>query len=486
MKKETYCYNFCAGEPQVDRTLLNINAQDNLYLLTFNGDNVFEYLLDNPHSIHCVAHSYVLELKMACMTVLNQADFFQVFAKNNNAILNQHYEEISSHLSPDAQEFWQKTSPSKLSATVPELCSFEYMNSDNYDLVKAQLHKIKIHTDLFEECSALIEKPGCFSKIILLDYMDTLDEVSIQKCWSNFKKYANPNAHYLWCSHDEKMAIECLQGLNFFISQTIQSITSLPIDRIQGSVHLAQIPAELIFNASLASKAFKRSVLEDIKTQLTMVAHIFMKKDDEFMDNYYKKQAHYYDNYRSRMLHGKAQLLNKLTFKTGMRVLVQGIGTGDILDTLETIIPSLKELVLIDIADVMLAQCRQRVTNKGWTNVVIEQADACAYVRPDHFDLIICTYTLTMIKNWSMVVTNAHLSLKKQGIYAVTDFTSKKKTGFYPWIFKLNHVFMNPEHFQMLKQRFHSRYFTIKKGGFPLLHRWIRCSYYVGIFEKRS
>ncbi len=105
-------YNICWEDSDVDRQLLQINADTSLLTITSAGCNVLNYLLDNPKSVHSVdinpKQTALLELKVAFIKYGDYDLFFSFFGDGKTEHYKQGYQKVQEYLSPTSQNFWDK------------------------------------------------------------------------------------------------------------------------------------------------------------------------------------------------------------------------------------------------------------------------------------------------------------------------------------------------------------------------------------------
>ncbi len=103
-------YNICWEDSDVDRHLLQINADTSLLTITSAGCNVLNYLLDNPKSVHCVdinpKQTALLELKVAFIKHGDFDLFFSFFGNGKTQDYKSGYQRVRAYLSPPSQKFW--------------------------------------------------------------------------------------------------------------------------------------------------------------------------------------------------------------------------------------------------------------------------------------------------------------------------------------------------------------------------------------------
>ena len=85
---ESYIYNLSWEDPKTDIKVYNIKKDSKICMITTGGDNVLEYLIEDPKYI-CTYdlnkhQNYLLELKMACIKELNHIECLEIFGRNNS------------------------------------------------------------------------------------------------------------------------------------------------------------------------------------------------------------------------------------------------------------------------------------------------------------------------------------------------------------------------------------------------------------------
>lgn len=104
-------YNTCWEDPAVDRQALQLQASDNVLVITSAGCNVLDYALAGARSIHAVdanpRQNALLELKLAAIRKLDFDDFFALFGHGYHPCFPLIYrEKLRSELSDFARAFW--------------------------------------------------------------------------------------------------------------------------------------------------------------------------------------------------------------------------------------------------------------------------------------------------------------------------------------------------------------------------------------------
>lgn len=106
-------YNTCWEDPRCDRELLQLDQDSKVVMITSAGDNALDYLLDQPHTIHCVdvnpRQNALLQLKIACYTAGNFAELYQLFGEGKHPDIKQLYQtKLRPQLPQFARDYWDK------------------------------------------------------------------------------------------------------------------------------------------------------------------------------------------------------------------------------------------------------------------------------------------------------------------------------------------------------------------------------------------
>jgi betaine lipid synthase len=106
-------YAFVWEDPKVDLGYLELNADDNLLVITSGGCNTLDYLIDAPLHIHSVdlnpCQNHLFELKLAAIKACSHEELWQLFGLGHHhdfeTLLNS---TLSVHLSLHAYNYWRK------------------------------------------------------------------------------------------------------------------------------------------------------------------------------------------------------------------------------------------------------------------------------------------------------------------------------------------------------------------------------------------
>lgn len=97
-------------------------------------------------------------------------------------------------------------------------------------------------------------------------------------------------------------------------------------------------------------------------------------------------------------------------------------GTGLNFPLLRGAVGQQGRVIGVDLTDAMLEQARQRVQERGWSNVDLVLSDAARYRFPERVDGVISTFALTLVPEYDDVIRRAAAALAPGGRMAVLDF----------------------------------------------------------------
>ena len=135
---------------------------------------------------------------------------------------------------------------------------------------------------------------------------------------------------------------------------------------------------------------------------------------------FYAPQAGRYDAFRARLLHGRSELIDRLTTPQDARVVELGGGTGSNIERFGRRMQGLRRYTLVDLCPALLDQARLRA--RVHPNVELVEDDVTRFRPPEPVDCVFFSYALTMIDDWRAALANALSMLKPGGILGVVDF----------------------------------------------------------------
>jgi S-adenosylmethionine-diacylgycerolhomoserine-N-methlytransferase len=179
---------------------------------------------------------------------------------------------------------------------------------------------------------------------------------------------------------------------------------------------------------------------------------------------YYRIHSHFYDATRWAFLYGRRRLVEKLEIVPGERVIEIGCGTGANFAAIRSKLGNTGELIGIDCSAPMLRKAGERVRKNGWPNVhLLDLEYGKETVTRGKADVILFSYSLSMIVDWELALACAHSELWPGGRIGVLDFCKSAKSSdlFTQWL-ALNHVQVDRPYQQKLGHLFdehaHTRY----------------------------
>ena len=138
------------------------------------------------------------------------------------------------------------------------------------------------------------------------------------------------------------------------------------------------------------------------------------------LEHFYGQQAADYDRFRQRLLPGRSELIAALPIEPGVRIVELGAGTGSNVGLFSPAQQQYSQFELVDLCRPLLAEAQRAHGHKG--NVQLIEADASTYQPKQPADLVLMSYSLSMMPTPEAVVANALRMLRPGGLLAVVDF----------------------------------------------------------------
>jgi len=209
----------------------------------------------------------------------------------------------------------------------------------------------------------------------------------------------------------------------------------------------------------------------------------------ERLQAFYAPQAAHYDDFRDRLLPGRAALIDKLPLPDGARVVE--LGTGRNVEFFGARIARIASFEVVDLCPALLNVARERTRSRHQIRAI--KADATTYQPQQPVDCVYFSYALTMIPNWRAALDNAYAMLKPGGIVGAVDFhlpmaqrkfslRSFERTFWSRW-FGHDGVRLDSAHLAELKRIFHSEDVVEARARVPYLPG-LKVPYYVFVGRK--
>ena len=191
----------------------------------------------------------------------------------------------------------------------------------------------------------------------------------------------------------------------------------------------------------------------------------YLKLMFDSVSSYYKVHSKIYDLTRWSILFGRDRLLEVIpTDFQPERVLDLGCGTGKHLVKLAERFPEAK-IIGVDASKEMLNKASVKI--KSFDHIELAHTTLNTFLNSNNsFDLIVCSYSLTMFGDDHNYLELIHDSLTQNGLLAVVDFDTPLKV-FEQWM-NLNHVEISGRLFPQLKNTFQEKNSETKSSYFGL------------------
>lgn len=235
----------------------------------------------------------------------------------------------------------------------------------------------------------------------------------------------------------------------------------------------------------------------DLRTLYALtLAPVRGRSHAERLESFYARQAESYDDFRRRLLHGREELLSCLEVRPGQVWVDLGGGTASNLEFLGDRLQALGEVHVVDLSASLLDVGIRRAKALGWKNVRFHSADAATF-RPDRpVDVVICSYSLSMMPSWRAVIDRAFDAMRPGGLLGAVDYyvaSHRPQEGWrrhswatrtlWPRWFGLDGVRLSPDLPRRLHEKFQPCCFREATGTVPFL-LGLRAPYFVFVGSK--
>jgi len=190
------------------------------------------------------------------------------------------------------------------------------------------------------------------------------------------------------------------------------------------------------------------------------------------MTNYYNTQTDFSDATRWMFVYGRETLIGHIDIRPGERVLDIGCGAGTNFDAIQERLRGSGELIGVDCSTTMLDKAEERIRARGWKNVQLIGVEyGKEPITRGRADVVLFSYSLSMIPDWKLALACAHSELWPGGRIGVVDFLKLANSSkwFSEWL-EVNQVIADRPYETELRKLFHET-----------AHR--RCSAWAGLWS---
>jgi S-adenosylmethionine-diacylgycerolhomoserine-N-methlytransferase len=203
----------------------------------------------------------------------------------------------------------------------------------------------------------------------------------------------------------------------------------------------------------------------------------------ETMTGYYARHSLIYDATRWAFLFDRDAIIKDLRLAGGETVVEVGCGTGYNLPGIVRRVGRTGKVMAVDCSTPMIEKCAERIKEQGWGNVnLIDREYGNAPVTGGRADVVLLSYSLSMIPSWMQVLECAAAELKPGGRIGVVDFCLQDRNpaplAFAQWMAR-NHVMLDRPCVDSLFTMFRPTTYAMRKA---LRGLW---SFYRFVGERR-
>ena len=362
-----------------------------------------------------------------------------------------------------------------------------YMKKANYEIVKGRLNAIEIHTTTMNDFLARNVEHK-FTKISLLDHLDWFETKDIVAEFQLLQKNVAEKHKILFRSFANPQHIDkSLLYLNYLYKAEINSDEEIQVDKVHmyTTVSCVTIPENLVFR-DIVPVVLKTDFVKDMKTLYNMwFKPIVGENQTEHLESFYKDQSENYDAYRQRFLHGKHEVMSVFPLIRNKKVLDIGGATGFNFEYIKDNVAIYKEITILDLCKSLLEVADARIQLNNWKNVKTQHKDVMTFTQTQKYDVIMISYTLTMVPDWKLILEKIRDLLEDDGYFVITDFTVDENESFWKRVFATDKVYLNSDHVKYIRTLFkREKYFKEDYGGFPYVPFFIKCKWYCGVYQK--
>ncbi|MEI6676157.1 MAG: class I SAM-dependent methyltransferase [Verrucomicrobiota bacterium] len=188
-------------------------------------------------------------------------------------------------------------------------------------------------------------------------------------------------------------------------------------------------------------------------------------RNQDSLATYYRWHAGMYDLTRWAFLFGRNPLIHKAAYRLvrPARILEIGCGTGNNLVELAQQFPD-AQIIGLDLSQDMLDRARVKVQRYGSRMRLMHRAYDAPVAEGSKFDLIVLSYSLSMINpGYDEVLQICKSDLSATGLVAVVDFHESRWGWFRRWM-AVNHVRMEGHVLDELRKHFQPCVCEVHRG----------------------
>lgn len=176
------------------------------------------------------------------------------------------------------------------------------------------------------------------------------------------------------------------------------------------------------------------------------------------IERYYKTHSRFYDFTRWAFLFGRTSLKERFPeLPENATILDLGCGTGKQLSSLQQKYPN-STIIGMDMSTDMLKKAKSKYGSKVKLRNQYYMENSFS---DSKLDLVVCSYSLTMLEDKTEKISSIKRHLKDSGYLVIVDFDSSPFKWFMNWM-KLNHVDMEFSIFEKLRVVFPNHYLKRK------------------------
>lgn len=346
-------------------------------------------------------------------------------------------------------------------------CCPRYLEEAHFPALKKYVDRVQIHHGPLAEAATLHDD---YTFASLLDSMDWMPNSMIAEQMAGLIPHMVEGGHIFWRSFGTKVHSPVLAAL--------KPVEVHTYDRVGWYLtqYMAEVPSKktlngvtpeypMLLNSGSSFKA-ENTLFDDVFVMGAMVMHGLRSQKD--VRAFYKSQGTRYDGFREYLLPNRDTLLvYGIPWFTKPKTWLS-VGCGTARD-IEYVVGHIKaagtHVYLFDLSPELLEIAKARVERLGIeSQVTIVEGDiTTAFASKDSaaklglppagsFDVVTCSYCLTMIPPWKKALDEMVNAVKPGGTLALLDFTRRSdqpnhwQQRLNTWWFSNDGVYFNHEH----------------------------------------